>query len=163
MQATTLINPNPILHEKQTSSKVSRKIDDALAIDTIDIYDAIRDIRDPEHPYTLEDLNIIKEEDIVIAPATRSGMKPILNIEISPTVPHCTLVYNIALSIRTKLDRVFAEDMNQLKLHLNIKSGTHNDASAVNRQINDKERIAAALENPDLIQLMNKLIEDSSY
>jgi len=34
---------------------------------------------------------------------------------------------------------------------------------AVSKQINDKERVAAAMENPDLLSLVNECIADPEY
>ena len=31
-------------------------------IDTREIFDMLREIRDPEHPHTLEELNVVQEE-----------------------------------------------------------------------------------------------------
>jgi hypothetical protein len=36
-----------------------------------------------------------------------------------------------------------------------ITPGTHNSEEAVNKQLNDKERIAAALENDQLLKVIN--------
>lgn len=36
--------------------------------------------------------------------------------------------------------------------------GTHSTEEAVNKQLNDKERVAAALENPNLVDMVNKVI-----
>ena len=38
----------------------------------------------------------------------------------------------------------------RLKSRVFIAPGTHNTEESLNRQINDKERVAAALENPSL-------------
>ena len=53
----------------------------------------------------------------------------------------------IGLCIRVKLDRCLPP---RLKLRVYIAPGTHNTEESLNRQINDKERVAAALENPSL-------------
>lgn len=34
---------------------------------------------------------------------------------------------------------------------------------SVNKQINDKERVAAALENPSLMQVVEKCLEEKDY
>lgn len=53
----------------------------------------------------------------------------------------------IGLCIRVKLDRCLPR---RLKSRVYISPGTHNTEESLNRQINDKERVAAALENPTL-------------
>ena len=39
--------------------------------------------------------------------------------------------------------------------------GTHSTEEAVNKQLNDKERVAAALENPNLVDMVNKCLATS--
>lgn len=36
------------------------------AIDATEVFEHIRDISDPEHPYTLEQLNVVEEERISV-------------------------------------------------------------------------------------------------
>ena len=50
----------------------------------------------------------------------------------------------IGLSIRVKLLRVLPRRM---KIDISISPGSHSSELAVNKQLNDKERVAAALEN----------------
>lgn len=100
-----------------------------------------------------------------------------VRIEFNPTVPHCSLATLIGLCIRVKVERSLPHD---IKLDIFIKKGTHNteDESVfyldilihfkysflsfflVNKQINDKERIAAAMENPNLRDLVENCIKD---
>jgi hypothetical protein len=37
-----------------------------------------------------------------------------------------------------------------------ITPGAHSSEAAVNKQLNDKERVAAALENPNLLDMVNR-------
>lgn len=57
-----LINPNPTVFERKDTerSKLPRKAE-GEPLDTADIFELIRDIQDPEHPYSLEQLNVVKE------------------------------------------------------------------------------------------------------
>lgn len=41
---------------------------------------------------------------------------------------------------------------------MRITPGTHSSEDAVNKQLNDKERVAAALENGHLLDVVNKCI-----
>ena len=66
--------------------------------------DLIKDINDPEHPLTLEELNVLQEAQIEVNDA-----KSTLNIEFTPTIPHCSMATLIGLSIRVKLLRVLPE------------------------------------------------------
>jgi hypothetical protein len=42
------------------------EVDGREAIDAAEIFDHIRDITDPEHPYSLEQLNVVEEELISV-------------------------------------------------------------------------------------------------
>ena len=60
----SLINPNPVLRtdsDRPTTTPLTTP-NSTTDIDPLDVYDFIRDIKDPEHPYTLEDLMVVKEE-----------------------------------------------------------------------------------------------------
>lgn len=61
----------------------------------------------------------------------------------------------IGLSIRVKLIRSLPR---RFKVDIRITPGTHASEAAVNKQLNDKERVAAALENDHLLQVVNKCI-----
>nr|XP_022332858.1 MIP18 family protein FAM96A-like [Crassostrea virginica] len=119
------------------------------------VYDLIRGIVDPEKPETLEDLNVIREEDITI---NRLNEDYLVQILFVPTVPHCSLASLIGLSIRTKLETSIPD---KFKLDIFIKEGTHETADDINKQINDKERIAAAMENPNLQRIVHQCLENS--
>ncbi|KAH8358078.1 hypothetical protein KR084_001879 [Drosophila pseudotakahashii] len=120
------------------------------------IYDLLRGIRDPEKPCTLEDLNVIYEDGIFVMPPTRSNVS-VVRIEFNPTVPHCSLATLIGLCIRVKVERGLPHN---IKLDIFIKKGAHQTEEEINKQINDKERIAAAMENPNLRNLVENCIKD---
>ncbi|KAH8279347.1 MIP18 family protein galla-1 [Drosophila bipectinata] len=120
------------------------------------IYDLLRGIRDPEKPCTLEDLNVIYEEGIFVMQPTRSNVS-VVRIEFNPTVPHCSLATLIGLCIRVKVERGLPHN---IKLDIYIKKGAHQTEEEINKQINDKERIAAAMENPNLRELVENCIKD---
>ncbi|XP_016989476.1 MIP18 family protein galla-1 [Drosophila rhopaloa] len=120
------------------------------------IYDLLRSIRDPEKPCTLEDLNVIYEDGIFVMPPTRSNVS-VVRIEFNPTVPHCSLATLIGLCIRVKVERGLPHN---IKLDIYIKKGAHQTEEEINKQINDKERIAAAMENPNLRELVENCIKD---
>ncbi|XP_023710525.1 MIP18 family protein galla-1 [Cryptotermes secundus] len=120
------------------------------------IYEYIRNIRDPEKPATLEDLSVVYEDGVMIRASTDDGVH-VVRIEFNPTVPHCSLATLIGLCIRIKLERNLFE---KFKLDIFIRKGTHSTEEEINKQINDKERIAAAMENPDLRDLVEGCIQD---
>ena len=46
----------------------------------------------------------------------------------------------------------------RFKVDINVTPGTHASEAAVNKQLNDKERVAAALENDNLLNVVNKCL-----
>jgi metal-sulfur cluster biosynthetic enzyme len=111
-----------------------------------EVFNLIRDIQDPEHPLTLEQLNIVKPELIQVSPNARA-----VDIVFVPTVPHCSMSTLIGLMIRVKCARNLPE---HTKLTVTIQPGTHFQEAEINKQLNDKERTAAAVENPSLLSLI---------
>ncbi|XP_072790398.1 cytosolic iron-sulfur assembly component 2B isoform X2 [Taeniopygia guttata] len=62
--AAPLENANPLIYRRSGERPVTaREEDDELpdAIDDREIFDLIRSINDPEHPLTLEELNVVEE------------------------------------------------------------------------------------------------------
>ncbi len=45
-----------------------------------------------------------------------------------------------------------------IKVDIKVTPGTHASEDAVNKQLNDKERVAAALENSQLLDVVNNCI-----
>ena len=66
-------------------------------------FDLIRNIRDPEKPETLEELDVVQEDLIRVEPVPDKPGSFVLQITFVPTVPHCSLATLIGLCIRTKL------------------------------------------------------------
>ncbi|BFZ01872.1 hypothetical protein BsWGS_04911 [Bradybaena similaris] len=118
------------------------------------IYDLISRIRDPEKPQSLEDLNVICESGVKVY--RLKGGQLLAHVEFVPTVPHCSLASIIGLTMRSKLEKYLPE---KLKVDIYIKEGTHDTADEINKQINDKERIAAAMENTNLQKLVKECID----
>ncbi len=65
------------------------------------------------------------------------------------------LLFFAGLCIRVKLLRSLPP---RFKVTVRITPGTHSSEEAVNKQLNDKERVAAAMENGHLLELVNKCI-----
>lgn len=112
--------------------------------------DLIRVINDPEHPLTLEELHVV-EESLIDLDNSNNDIK----INFTPTIPHCSMATLIGLSIRVKLLRALPP---RFKVTVEITPGTHASEQAVNKQLADKERVAAALENSHLIEVINQCI-----
>lgn len=121
-------------------------------IDHQEIYDLIRSITDPEHPLTLEQLAVVNASHITINhgdPSTNS--LPHVLLEFTPTIPHCSMATLIGLSLRVRLLRALPD---RFKVDIRVRPGTHQSENAVNKQLNDKERVAAALENSHLFNVV---------
>ncbi|KAL1920512.1 uncharacterized protein VTP21DRAFT_889 [Calcarisporiella thermophila] len=154
---TTLINANPTVYiPSKTSQRVStedeenEEVEDP--IDAQEIFDLIRSISDPEHPLTLEQLNVTQKEHIHISPNH-------ILVEFTPTIPHCSMATLIGLCIRVRLLRSLPE---RFKVDIKVRKSTHQSENAVNKQLNDKERVAAALENKNLLEVVNQCLATAS-
>ncbi|KAG6501576.1 hypothetical protein ZIOFF_041459 [Zingiber officinale] len=113
----------------------------------------IRDIQDPEHPYTLEELNVVNEDSIEV-----NAKQNTVRVTFTPTVEHCSLATTIGLCLRVKLMRSLPS---HYKVDIRVAPGTHSTEASVNKQLNDKERVAAALENPNLMYMINRCLESA--
>ena len=118
------------------------------------IFSLLIEIRDPEFPYQLSQLDILSIEKILIE-------KYILNqniyitVTINPTYKMCTMSSVIGLSIENilynkitgiLLNEHFPQGWNW-KYCTNIPHTLHVKSSIITKQLNDKERISAAIEN----------------
>ena len=118
-----------------------------------EIFEMIRYLNDPEHPLTLEQLNVLSLENISINNNTNKVL-----ILFTPTIPHCSMATLIGLCIRVKLLRSLSS---RYKVIIKISPGTHTSEESINKQLNDKERVAAALENIYLLDAVNKCITNT--
>ncbi|XP_077514558.1 cytosolic iron-sulfur assembly component galla-1 isoform X1 [Amblyomma americanum] len=110
-----------------------------------EVYDLIKDIRDPEKPYTLEELGVVCEEEIRVS--VEKSAYSYVSVTLIPTVSHCHLAAIIGLCVRAKLEENLPYNF---KLDIFIKEGSHTTAAELTKQINDKERVAAAMENKNI-------------
>ncbi|CAK9295497.1 unnamed protein product [Gordionus sp. m RMFG-2023] len=118
--------------------------------DSREIFDLLRVINDPEHPLTLEHLNVIEEKNIHVEDSNN-----LISINFTPTIPHCSMATLIGLSIRVKLLRTLPS---RFKVDIAITPSTHISEAAINKQLADKERVSAALENPHLLEVVNQCL-----
>ncbi|CAG9465719.1 unnamed protein product [Pedinophyceae sp. YPF-701] len=154
--ATELINPAPQVLDRKDLAPRRRKQEatpewEREPIDTAEIFEYIRDITDPEHPYTLEQLSVVAENLIAVDDA-----KGQVTVQFTPTVQHCSMATLIGLCIRVRLLRCLPM---RFKIDVKLTPGSHSTEEAVNKQLADKERVAAALENPGLIGMVDKCLE----
>lgn len=169
-----LENEKPNIYEKQTDRTFTDADEDENVVDPIDereifgeifhvqgteavkssiaspFPDLIRIINDPEHPLTLEELHVVQQNLITVDNDANA-----VNISFTPTIPHCSMATLIGLSIRVKLLRSLPP---RFKVTVEVTPGAHASEHAVNKQLADKERIAAALENSHLIEVINQCI-----
>jgi len=149
------LNPNPVIHQVSGVHRRREETEDddsyLDAFDALEIFEIIRRINDPEHPIvTLEQLNVVKLQDIIV-----DNQNSEIKVMFTPTIPHCSMATLIGLCIRVKLMRSLPE---RFKLDIEVAKGTHASEGAVNKQLNDKERVAAALENASLLNVVNNCI-----
>ncbi|CAH2274566.1 MIP18 family FAM96A isoform X1 [Pelobates cultripes] len=121
----------------------------------LEVYDIIRNIRDPEKPNTLEDLEVVSETCVSVQELDDECFLVI--IRFTPTVPHCSLATLIGLCLRIKLQRCLSF---KHKLEIYISEGTHSTEEDINKQINDKERVSAAMENPSLREIVEQCVTE---
>lgn len=115
--------------------------------------------------------------------ALQSG--PSCRVQFTPTIDHCSLATLIGLCIRTqlmrKLPKTYKLDISvchhahlllptpilvpniraeraDTSVLLQITEGGHASEDQVNKQLNDKERVAAALENTHLLSMVDKCL-----
>eukprot|EP00727_Mastigamoeba_balamuthi_P014141 m51a1_g935 putative Cia2, CIA (157) ;mRNA; r:242881-243453 len=122
-------------------------------IDSVEVYEMIRRIRDPEHPVSLEQLKVVDAGLVAVDDAASR-----VRVSFTPTVSHCNMATLIGLSIRVKLLRCLPR---RFKTDIYLTPGSHSTEEEVNKQLNDKERIAAAMENANLLGVVNKCISDT--
>ncbi|KAF4094736.1 cytosolic iron-sulfur assembly component 2A [Onychostoma macrolepis] len=134
-----------------TDAKRSKKMEEKA----LEVYDVIRTIRDPEKPNTLEELDVVTEKCVEVQDL--GDDEYLIIIKFSPTVPHCSLATLIGLCLQVKLQRCLPF---KHKLEIYITEGTHSTEEDINKQINDKERVAAAMENPNLREIVEQCVTE---
>ncbi|XP_061828590.1 cytosolic iron-sulfur assembly component 2B [Nerophis lumbriciformis] len=154
---TLLENANPVIFQRSGERLQAATDEDEDVCDPIDdreIFDLIRSINDPEHPLSLEELNVVEQVRVKV-----NDVGSTVGIEFTPTIPHCSMATLIGLSIKVKLLRSLPD---RFKIDVHITPGTHASEEAVNKQLADKERVAAALENSSLLEVVNQCLSSRS-
>ena len=154
-------NLNPLiktdLYKYKTDFLKERKnleLDDKIEdkIDKYEIFDLIRNINDPEHPYNLEELNIISLDDIIV-----DNDNKIITVYFSPTIENCGFASLIGLSIKKKLLNFISPKYN---IDVLIKEPKSDNDKNLNKQMNDKERLEASNLNKDIVGLYSAVTID---
>mmetsp|Transcript_34 Transcript_34/g.51 ORF Transcript_34/g.51 Transcript_34/m.51 type:complete len:159 (-) Transcript_34:1383-1859(-) len=156
---TELINANPTVYDVARDDYGNFDLnfdneEDREPFTSKEIFQYIRKLNDPEHPLTLEQLNVVNLDHIMV-----NDTENRILVQFTPTIPHCSMATLIGLSIRVKLLRSLPS---RFKVRIEIYPGTHQSENAVNKQLNDKERVAAALENNHLLDIVDKCIQTSN-
>ncbi|ODQ60530.1 hypothetical protein WICANDRAFT_77215 [Wickerhamomyces anomalus NRRL Y-366-8] len=140
-------------HESDVESDEDEELEDP--IDSQEIFDLVAHISDPEHPLTLGQLAVVNLPDInVIDSGNKNEMAEVI-IRITPTITHCSLATLIGLGIRVRLERCLPD---RFRITILLKEGSHQSENQVNKQLNDKERVAAACENEQLLSVISKML-----
>ena len=158
--SSAMLNANPTLfevtEERRVADDLTREhdLDERDPLDNLEVFDMIRSIKDPEHPHTLEQLRVAQSSLIQV-----DDKRGLVSVNFTPTIPHCSMATLIGLCIRVKLLRSLPP---RFKVDVNVTPGTHASEAAVNKQLNDKERVAAALENDNLLRTVNQCCDPST-
>ena len=131
---------NDFLKERQKLENDDKIVDE---IDIYEIFDLIRNITDPEHPYNLEELNIISLDDIIVDNNNR-----LITVYFTPTIENCGFASLIGLSIKKKLSNFISPKYN---IDVLIKEPKNETDRNLNKQINDKERLEASNLNKNIV------------
>ena len=154
-------NLNPIIKTKLYKYKIDwlnerEKLekDDNIEdkIDKYEVFEIIRNITDPEHPYNLEELNIISLEDIIVDNENR-----LITVYFTPTIDNCGFASLIGLSIKKKLLNFISPKYN---IDVLIKEPKSDNDKNLNKQMNDKERLEASNLNKDIVGLYSAVTID---
>lgn len=148
-----LDNANPLVFGRSAERPVTAAEQDERQDELIDgreVFDLIRSINDPEHPLSLEELKVVEQAGVNVVDQENS-----VSVAFTPTTPHCSMATLIGLSIKVKLLRSLPA---RFKVDVHITPGTHASEDAVNKQLADKERVAAALENSPLLEVVNQCL-----
>ena len=155
-------NPNPEIQVSVSQSpdplasltiedlrRMETELEDTVTED--EIFSLVKDIKDPEHPdLSLAQLRVVRREDIRIHDGT-------IVLEYTPTIPTCSVAVLIGLTLLRKLQLCVSRTKH--RVHVRIAEGKHVQEKQVNKQLADKERVAAAMENPNL----SKLVREGVY
>jgi metal-sulfur cluster biosynthetic enzyme len=158
--------PPPAYTEDPFSQPTNSKLDSDSDTDSIvepideqEIYDLISTISDPEHPLSLGSLAVVSLPDISIKPTIPSRPQSTLQtvtVLVTPTITHCSLATVIGLGVRVRLEQSLPP---RFRVDVRIKEGSHSTATEVNKQLADKERVAAAMENGTLMGVLKRMLE----
>lgn len=91
----------------------------------------------------------------ILPPSSPKSLISTVIVDITPTITHCSLATVIGLGVRVRLEQALPP---RFRVDVRIKKGTHSTDTAVSKQLGDKERVAAALENQTLMGVLKKML-----
>ncbi|XP_059929422.1 cytosolic iron-sulfur assembly component 2B isoform X2 [Gadus macrocephalus] len=113
-----LENENPVVFQRSGARLWTAADEDEGVHDPIDhreVFDLIRSINDPEHPLSLEELNVVEQVRVQV-----NDEDSTVGIEFTPTIPHCSMATLIGLSIKVKLLRSLPERFKVCIRHIQV-------------------------------------------
>jgi metal-sulfur cluster biosynthetic enzyme len=137
------------LWHTRTGKNVLGEEEEPVTVD--EVFQLVKDIKDPEHPeLTLAQLKVVRKDCVRI----KNGH---VLLEYIPTIPTCSVAVLIGLTLLRKLQLCISRT--KYKVHVRIAEGKHVQEKQVNKQLADHERVAAAMENPNL----SKMVREGVY
>ncbi|KAL9610205.1 MAG: hypothetical protein Q9167_005082 [Letrouitia subvulpina] len=118
--------------------------------------DLIAPMTDPEHPFTLGSLSVVNLPDISLTPTVPDSPLTTVTVLLTPTITGCSLAQVIGLGVRIRLERALPP---RFRVDVKLKEGSHHAVNETNKQLGDKERVAAAMENRNLMGVIGKMLE----
>ncbi|KAJ7682030.1 transcription-related protein [Mycena polygramma] len=140
------------IKEPRDDDESGESSEDDSDIDAQEVFDLIRSISDPEFPLSsLEDLRVVALDRVFV-----NGCDVV--VEIRPTQPHCSSAALIGLAIRVRLIRSLPP---RFHVRFTVMDGSYTSPDALCKQLNDKERVAAACESPALMHTLETMIKNA--
>jgi metal-sulfur cluster biosynthetic enzyme len=115
-----------------------------------EIFSYLRHLHDPEHPnLSLEQLRVVRLEHITVN-------SNVVTVLYTPTIPTCSVATVIGLTLVAKLMFCLPEGS---KIRVQVAPKTHDQEGSINKQLVDKERVAAAMENRNLLKMVKRAVK----
>ena len=118
----------------------------------VDVWLMLHTIRDPEFPNSISELRVLTPDGVHVDETVK-----MISIAFKPTIEHCSMATLIGLAIRIKLFNYFGP---QWHYRIFVEPGSHLEEQDINKQLADKERVAAASDNPNLMRIISHMIRD---
>ncbi|KAH9387250.1 uncharacterized protein NEMAJ01_2146 [Nematocida major] len=126
--------------------------DGELLVNEESIFQVIRSIKDPEHNYSLEELRVVSLERVCVQELLSGHL---VRITVVPTIPHCSMVGLIGLSILYKLSNTLSS---KYVVRVEVQEGSHTLAEEVSKQLSDIERTYSAFLNENIVSAISPLL-----